>query len=105
MKSEKTTEKEEATENEDGSITIKLSKPVTVFGKKKDSITLREPTGKEFTKIGMVISIDTQERIHFDAAKVTKMAETLADLPSGSLDVLPYKQLNKIAYAMLPFFI
>lgn len=87
------------------SIEVELSKPIVVFGEKKDKLVFREPTGKEFQKIGMIMSIDTEERIHFDSKRVVKMAETLADLPAGSLDSLPYKQLNKIAYAMLPFFV
>jgi|TARA_Y100000385_G_C12794243_1_gene508993 hypothetical protein len=97
--------KQETIENEDGSITIQLSKPIINFGEKITEITLREPTGKEFQKIGMVMSVDTQEKIHFDAVKVVKMAETLSGVASGSLDSLPYKQLTKIAYAMIPFFV
>ena len=103
--SKKSEEIPETVQNDDGSITIQLSKPIINFGEKISEITLREATGKEFQKIGMVMSVDTQEKIHFDAVKVVKMAETLGGLASGSLDALPYKQLTKIAYAMIPFFV
>ena len=90
--------------NEDGSITVQLSKPIVVFGDEKTEITLREPTGKDFQKIGMIMSFDADGNISIDAKKGIKMAETLGKLPVGSLDNLPYKDCTKIVYAMVPFF-
>lgn len=104
-KSDKLPEQLDSTQNEDGSITINLVKPIIVFGQKKTEITLREPTGADYRKIGNCLIFDVNGNIDFKTEKVAKLAETLADLPAGTLDQLPYKQLSKIAFAMMPFFV
>ena len=67
--------------------------------------TETELTEKEFTEIGMVITINGEGQITFDPKKLIKMAEILANIPGGSLENQSYKQMVKIAYALVPFFV
>ena len=72
-------EGERVVKNSDGSVTVKLAKPVTAEGENRDSLTLREPTGKEWRKLDF-------ERLRAKGDEMARIIGELAAVPPSTVE-------------------
>lgn len=86
------------TVNDDGSITVTLSKPIKVEGDDRSALTFAVPTGKHWRQLNGF------EIIRGNGAAQMRAIEVLGAIPPSSSDQLKGPDISKIAMALTPFF-
>ena len=88
--------------------TVKLKQPIEAYGDTVTEITLREPTGKDIRKCGVMFKSWTDESgvvcNGADAEAVARSISHLGNLPLGSVDALSALDFMECMQAVTSFF-
>jgi len=86
---------------------IRLTKPITAHGDKKDTLEFIEPTGADIADIGLPVVFDfsiNPPRPTFDASVMTQMIAQLARVPTSAVRQMTSKDWTRAAWAIGSFF-
>jgi len=84
---------------------IELNNPIKVFGKDTKELELKEPTGEHFETIGVPLKFNADGSFDIDGKKMIQMIESLADLPTGTMKQVPFKEVLHISTQIMDFFV
>jgi tail assembly chaperone E/41/14-like protein len=88
--------------------TVKLLKPVEAYGEPLTEIELREPTGKDIRKCGVMFKSWTDDNgvqcNGADAEAVARSISLLGNIPMGAVDALSARDFLKCMEAVTSFF-
>lgn len=87
----------------DGTVTIRLKKPLRAHGQPVEEITLREPTAEDITVCGYPLTIGDGAATPV-AGAISKYIARLADLPPSSVKPMSADDYNACMGAVLSFF-
>jgi hypothetical protein len=87
-----------------GSVTVQLTKPVTVADHTYDALTLRPPTGADMVKCGTPFSIGTDGGITPLPAAVKKYGVALGGVLPAVIDQLSGPDFMALTQAVMAFF-
>lgn len=93
---------------DDGSVTVKLKKPIPVMGDMVSSLKFREATAGDITSVGgsPVIKdwVSEPPILTFDGPKMTAMMARLSGAPTSSIARMGSRDWESCATALIPFF-
>ena len=93
---------------DDGSVTLRLRKPVTANGDEVSELKFREPTGGDIERIGCPVIIDFLSsdvpKTTFDSKIMTQMMAHLAGVPPSAIKAMNPRDCNTGAWMLSPFF-
>lgn len=91
-------------------ITVKLSRPLNVVGDVVDTLTIREPNGRDLREIGYPMTFHDTGGTEVNSAVMARMIGRLAgtpktsSLPLATVDMLSVADWNACMAAVLGFF-
>jgi hypothetical protein len=83
--------------NKDGSVTVRLMRPVKSAGDTVAELTLREPTGKEWRKLDF-------EQLRSKGNEMARVIGDLAAVTPSTVDQLGWNDLAELSKVVLGFF-
>jgi len=91
----------------DGSVTVRLHKPVNAFGKMHDSLTFREPTARDIYEVGNPVDVEPRTgAMKFDPVIGADMMARLANVPVGTItNQMSAKDWLSCQWRITPFFV
>jgi hypothetical protein len=97
----------EAPAPSDGSVTVRLHKPVKALDKTYSTLTFREPTARDIYDIGNPVDMDPRTGgMKFDPVIGAEMMARLANIPVGTItNQMNAKDFLNCQWKVTPFFV
>jgi hypothetical protein len=91
----------------DGSVTVRLHKPVNALGKMHSELTFREPTARDIYEVGNPVDVDPRTGgMKFDPVIGAEMMSRLAGVPVGTItNQMSAKDWLSCQWRITPFFV
>jgi hypothetical protein len=87
-----------------GKKTVKLEHPINVYAKDISEVELKEPKGKQISKIGLPFSLGVDGSTEINTGKVGKYFDALAGFPAGTHEQLTAPDFVSVSGQILTFF-